>query len=68
MDLREYLFRKNMKISRFAREIGYSREHIEKLIRGQSYASVRLARTIQEATAGEVTVLELTNPKKTEIN
>lgn len=63
MDLREYLFRKKIKQADFAKKIGYGRHHIEKIVHQKNYASLRLAKLIQQATNGEVLAEDLTNPK-----
>lgn len=64
MDLREYLFRKNIKIAQLAREIDYSGTHLGFIVRKKFLPSPKLARMIVRATKGEVTMEELIPPKE----
>jgi DNA-binding transcriptional regulator YdaS (Cro superfamily) len=59
MNLREYLFYNRISIKEFAEKIEYSRPHLSGIIHGKYRPSARLAKTIELATNGEVTVKEL---------
>lgn len=54
MNLREYLFRENIKLSQFADSLEYSRGHISGLLNGTRYASKRMVKVIEKATGGKV--------------
>lgn len=62
MDLREYLFRKRKSIATFSREIDCSRGHISKIVNGDRKPGKKLAKIIERATAGWVSVGDLKNP------
>lgn len=66
MHLDEYLFRKKLWATDFAKLIDYSASHIRGYLQGQHRASKKLAKKIQEATNGEVTISEILekNPSK----
>lgn len=59
MDLREYLFKKRIKVSEFSRTINYDRSYINDIVNGKKFAGKKLAKAISDATDGEVTVEEL---------
>lgn len=59
MDLRTYLFIRKMKMTTFARMVGYSHSHIHKIVHKQRLPSLRLAQLIEEKTAGEITISDL---------
>jgi DNA-binding transcriptional regulator YdaS (Cro superfamily) len=63
MDLREYLFRNNIKVSEFAQMINYSRQHVSGVIHGTYKPGRKLAEAIEKATNGEVKARDL-NKKK----
>ncbi len=54
MDLREYLFRHELKVSQFARSIGYNPTYINGVVNGLVEPGHRLAKTISDATKGIV--------------
>ncbi len=54
MDLREYLFRHDIKVAQFARKIGYNGTYINGVVNGLVEAGPRLAKTISDATSGIV--------------
>lgn len=54
MNLREYLFRNEMKIAEFARKIEYNPTYINGIVNGLVKPSHRLAKTISLATGGIV--------------
>jgi len=56
MELREYLFVHDIKVCDFSEKIGYSKAHMSHVLNGHSIPSPRLAKTIFEATNGEVPV------------
>ncbi len=64
MELREYLFRNRVEIKKLAEELDYCRHHLSNIANGKAYASFRLAKDIEKATKGQVTVKELINPEK----
>ena len=59
MDLREYLFRKRISILDFSKIVECSRTHLSEMVHGRRIPSKRLARDIEKATNGEVTIEEL---------
>jgi len=59
MDLREYLFRKRLKVTEFSKNLGASRIHISEIVNGRRVPSRLLAKAIEKETGGEVTVKEL---------
>jgi len=59
MNLREYLFKKRITPTEFARAINYHPSYIQAIERGQKRAGMKLAKIISEATNGEVTVKEV---------
>lgn len=58
MNLREYLFRHNLNVTEFSRQIDFSRTHLSKVIHGERKPSLKLARAIERATNGEVSIKE----------
>ena len=54
MDLREYLFRKRMKVTAFADKIGYQRTYLSSISTGLKVPGRKLAQAIKEATEGQV--------------
>lgn len=62
MILKEYLFRKNMKISVFSRMLECNRSYLNDIVNGVKKPGKRLAKDIEAATDGEVTFDELMNP------
>ncbi len=63
MDLREYLFRKRMSVSDFAKKINYSRQHVSSVMHGNYQAGEKLAEAIETATDGEVKAKDILNNK-----
>ena len=59
MELREYLFRKRLKISDFAKEIGYGRTYVNEIVNRTKKPGKHLARQIEQATNGEVKAEDL---------
>lgn len=59
MDLREYLFRKRLTVTEFSKELEYSRTHLSEIVNGKRKVGKRLAKDIEKATNGEVTIAEL---------
>jgi hypothetical protein len=64
MNLKEYLFRKDLSCSGFARILDCSRQQVAKARAGHK-VSAKFARQIQRETNGLVTVDEILNPKPT---
>lgn len=62
MDLREWLFRKRITVTDFAKKVGVSRNHINAIVNNRGRPGPELAKKIQEETKGEVTVMELLFP------
>lgn len=56
MNLREYLFRSELKIAEFARKIEYNPTYINGVVNGLVKPSPRLAKAISQATGGVVPV------------
>lgn len=59
MDLREYLFKHRISVKDFAEKIEYARTHVSQIVHGKRKPGKRLAKAIEMATEGEVTVKEL---------
>lgn len=59
MDLRRYLFEKEMTIKAFATSIGRSTDHIRGICKGRLRPSRTLARYIETMTEGSVTLDDL---------
>ena len=59
MQLKLYLIKNRLTIKEFCEMIGYSRNQISGIANGKLKPSIRLARVIENATNGEVTVEEL---------
>lgn len=64
MELREYLFRKRMKISEFSKQINYGRGYINEIINGTKKPGKKIAEAIEKATNGEVTAQEVLKDKE----
>lgn len=64
MMLREYLFKNNLKISEFALIIDYSRNHLNQVVIQNKKPGKKMAKAIEKATEGKVTVKELMSVKK----
>jgi transcriptional regulator with XRE-family HTH domain len=56
MDLREYLFRHDIKIRDFADKVGYTRNYLSSVCSGMSTPSKRCAKAISLATEGIVPI------------
>lgn len=63
MDLDEYLFRKRISQTDFAKDLVISRNHLGEILRGRRTPSVKLAKKIEELTQGEVTREQAMFPK-----
>jgi hypothetical protein len=59
MDLREYLFKNRLKVTDFAKIIGYERGYINKVVNGLMIPGRKLAESIEKATNGEVKAEDL---------
>lgn len=59
MNLGIYLYMKKITITDFSKELGCSREHLNKIINGQRRPSTILANAIEKATGGDVKAKEL---------
>lgn len=59
MDLREYLFRKKIKIVDFAKEIQYGRTYVNEIVTGSKKPGKKFAQAVEKATEGAVTAKEL---------
>jgi len=64
MDLREYLFRNRMTQTALAKQVGITRKYIADIMYSRVVPGARLAKDIELATGGEVTVAELRPEKK----
>lgn len=63
MKLKNYLKYKNLTISAFAKVAELKQPHLSLIMNGNRRPSPELAKKIEEATKGEVTVLELLFPE-----
>lgn len=59
MELKLYLVKNKITIKEFCEKIGYSRNQISGIANGKLKPSMRLAKVIEEATHGEVTIDDL---------
>lgn len=59
MELKLYLVKNRITIKEFCERIGYSRNQISGIANGKLKPSMRLAKVIEEATGGEVTIEDL---------
>lgn len=59
MDLYVYLAMKRISVTDFAKKLMVSRSYFNQIVVGRMKPSKRLAKDIEEATKGEVTVEEL---------
>ena len=66
MDLREYLFRKRLSIKEFGEMVYCSRTYISNIVHKKRTPSIRLAKSIEKVTNGEVTAESLLNMEDTE--
>ncbi len=64
MELREYLFRQRLKISDFAKKLGYGRTYINEIVNGTKKPGKHLARQIERETEGQVKAEDLLKEKK----
>ena len=64
MNLGLYLYIKKISITDFSKQLGCSREHLNKVINGQRSPSKILANAIEKATNGEVKAEDLLKGKK----
>lgn len=64
MDLREWLFRNRMSVTDFAKQLGVSRNHINRIVNGYGYPGTALAKLIEQYTQGQVTTKELLKEKE----
>lgn len=55
MNLREYLFRKRLKLMDFAKEIGYDRNYVGAVMSGRMKETKKFRKVVQMYTKGEVT-------------
>lgn len=67
MDLREYLFRKKLSIKEFSELVDCSRTYISSIVHNKTTPSKRLAKSIEQATNGEVSAESLLEEKKENI-
>jgi transcriptional regulator with XRE-family HTH domain len=54
MDLREYLFKKKLNVTEFARKINYGRTYVNAIVTGNRIPGKKLAEAIEQATNGEI--------------
>jgi transcriptional regulator with XRE-family HTH domain len=59
MDLREYLFRKKLTVTEFAKKINYGRTYVNEIITGNRTPGRKLAEALEKETNGEVTIKDL---------
>lgn len=58
MDLREYLFKKDISVTAFAKEIGFTRSYINAICKKNKVPGRKLAEVIEKATDGNVTFVK----------
>jgi len=59
MELREYLFRRYISITKFAKQLEITRTYMSRIVHKTEKPSKRLAKDIERATFGEVTLQEI---------
>lgn len=64
MNLREYLFINRLSVTEFSEKLEYSRTHLSAIIHGKLKPSKRLAKAIEKATNGDVTIQEVLSEYK----
>lgn len=64
MDLREYLFHKRLSIKEFGEMVDCTRPYISAVVHGRLIPSIRLAKSIETVTNGEVTAESLLKKKE----
>jgi DNA-binding transcriptional regulator YdaS (Cro superfamily) len=64
MNLREWMFRNKKKVTELAQELDTSRPNLNMIVLGKKTPSAKLAKKIEEATKGEVTLRELLFPEE----
>jgi transcriptional regulator with XRE-family HTH domain len=64
MELREYLFKKRITNKEFAEKVNYDKSYIGDVANGKKKPGKKLAKAIEKATNGEVTVEELMSLKE----
>lgn len=64
MDLRTYLFLKNMTLKSFSETLNYSTAQISQVMHGRRKPGRKLARLIEQATNGEIKAEELLKDKE----
>ena len=57
--MKDFLFRKNLTVKKFAGDLGISPSYLYQLLRGERKPSLQLAHKIEKYTKGEVTVKKL---------
>lgn len=59
MELKLYLVKNRLTINEFSEMLNYSRTHLSAIINGRLSPSKKLAKMIEKATNGEVSIKEL---------
>jgi len=62
MDIREFLFRKNMTVCEFAKSLDVCANHITAIKNGRYRAGKKLARDIELITGGSIKAKDLRKP------
>jgi transcriptional regulator with XRE-family HTH domain len=62
MTLREWLFKKNITKTKFAKMMGCDRSHLHRVLQGTRAPSQDLINKVLELTEGEVNLLKFKNP------
>jgi len=57
--MKDYLFRKNLTVKKFAADLEISTSYLYQLLRGERKPSLKLAHKIEKYTKGEITVKKL---------
>ncbi len=64
MNLKEYLFRKNLMVRQFGEMINYSPRYVSQVMNRHLKPGAKFIKTIEKATGGQVTEEELLTGKK----
>ncbi len=64
MEVDEFFGTKRVNITRFAKELNYSREHLNRVIKGISKPGKKLGKALEAASNGKITYEDLLNNYK----
>lgn len=68
MELKKYLFFKRVNVKEFSEKLEISRSYLSAIVNGKIIPSKKIARQIERATQGEVTVEDILKGKEAKSN